>query len=80
MSDQCAAAAKQAKRVLGCINKGTTSRDKEVIIQLSSCQATPGILCSVLVPAIQIDMDRLERAQRRATKMIKDLSSHVRRG
>jgi len=32
-SEQCAAAvAKKAHRILGCINKGITSRDKEVII------------------------------------------------
>ncbi|KAK4824608.1 hypothetical protein QYF61_016877 [Mycteria americana] len=29
MSEQCAAVAKQANRMLGCINKGITSRDKE---------------------------------------------------
>ncbi|GAB0181709.1 hypothetical protein GRJ2_000636200 [Grus japonensis] len=49
---QCAAGAKQANRMLGCTNKDITSRDK-VIIPLSACQATSGILCSVLVPAVQ---------------------------
>ncbi|KAK4831194.1 hypothetical protein QYF61_015926 [Mycteria americana] len=36
MSEHCAAVAKKANRMLGCINKGITSRDKEVIIPLSS--------------------------------------------
>ncbi|PKU47474.1 rna-directed dna polymerase from mobile element jockey-like [Limosa lapponica baueri] len=53
MSEQCAAVAKKANRMLGCINKGITSTDKEVIIPLSACQATHEIPCSVLVRVIQ---------------------------
>ena len=41
MSGQRAAAAKQADRMLGCINKGITSREKEVIIPLYSALARP---------------------------------------
>ncbi|PKU45149.1 rna-directed dna polymerase from mobile element jockey-like [Limosa lapponica baueri] len=41
MSGQCAAAAKKAKGMLGCINKGITSRDKEVIIPLYSVLVRP---------------------------------------
>ena len=40
-SEQCAAAAKKANRMLGCINKGITNRDKEVIIPLYSVLVRP---------------------------------------
>ncbi|GAB0184817.1 mitochondrial enolase superfamily member 1 [Grus japonensis] len=53
MSEECAAVAKQANRMLGCMNQNITIRDKEVTIPLSACHATSGIWCSVLVPAIQ---------------------------
>ncbi|PKU42246.1 rna-directed dna polymerase from mobile element jockey-like [Limosa lapponica baueri] len=41
MSEQRAAAAKKANRMLGCINKDITSRDKEVIISLYSALVRP---------------------------------------
>jgi len=41
MSEERAAAAKQAKRMLACINKGITNRDKEVIIPLYSALVRP---------------------------------------
>ncbi|PKU48836.1 rna-directed dna polymerase from mobile element jockey-like [Limosa lapponica baueri] len=41
MSEQWAAAAKKTNRLLGCINKGITSRDKEVIIPLYSALVRP---------------------------------------
>jgi len=41
MSEECAAATKKANRMLGCINKGITSRDKEVIIPLNSALVRP---------------------------------------
>jgi len=76
MSEQCAAAAKQANRMPGCINKGITSRD-EVIIPLSSALARLQLEYCVQFWSLlhQKDADRLERVQRRTTKMIKGLGS-----
>ena len=44
---QCAAAAKAANRVLGCIKKGIASREKEAIIPLYPVLVRPHLECCV---------------------------------
>ncbi|GAB0185660.1 14-3-3 protein theta [Grus japonensis] len=76
MSEQRAAAAKKANGLLHYI-KGITSRDKEVIIPLCSALVRPHLEYCVQFwsSPYKKDMDRLERVQRRATRMIKRLGS-----
>jgi len=77
LSEQCASAAKKANKILGCINKSTTSRDKEVIIPLYVALIRPLLEYCVQswCPLCKKVMDRLESVLRRAKRMIESLGS-----
>jgi len=75
MSCQCALADQKANHILGCIRSSMASRAREGILPLCSPLVRVHLESCVHLwsPQHKKDMDRLERGQRRATKLIQEL-------
>ena len=74
-SKQCIEAEKKAQRILGYIKRQFGYRNKEIVLNLYNSLVRPRLEYAVQFwsPSYRKDIDRLERVQARATKLIPEL-------
>jgi ribonuclease P/MRP protein subunit RPP40 len=74
-TEQCILAVKKANCVLGMIKRNIKFKSKKVIVKLYKSLVRPRLEYCVQAwsPHLRKDIDRIERVQRRATKMIEGL-------
>ena len=75
VSEQCRIAASMGNQVLGMIRRNITYTENSVIVPLYKAIGRPHLECCIQawIPHLRKDIDRLDKIQRRATKLIPGL-------